>query len=57
MHLKSYKTQEPAMWLELCKKQIYKPTLGMLFDSHEEMFTFYKAYGKQEGCIVKVRST
>ncbi|KAH9723117.1 protein FAR1-RELATED SEQUENCE [Citrus sinensis] len=29
----------------------------MLFDNHEEMFAFYKAYGKQEGFPVKVRST
>ncbi|KAH9703433.1 protein FAR1-RELATED SEQUENCE [Citrus sinensis] len=33
------------------------PALGMLFDNHEEMFAFYKAYGKQEGFPVKVRST
>ena len=25
----------------------------MLFDSHEEMWQFYKAYGKQEGFPVK----
>ena len=24
----------------------YGPTLGILFDSHEEMWQFYKAYGK-----------
>ena len=35
----------------------YEPTLRMLFDSHEEMFAFYKAYDKQEGFSVKVRST
>ncbi|KAH9769761.1 protein FAR1-RELATED SEQUENCE [Citrus sinensis] len=29
----------------------------MLFDNHEEIFAFYKAYGKQEGFPVKVRST
>ena len=28
----------------------------MLFDSHKEMFAFYKAYGKQEGFSVKARS-
>ena len=26
----------------------YEPTLGMLFDNHEEMWQFYKAYGKQK---------
>ena len=24
----------------------YELTLGMLFNSHEEMWTFYKTYGK-----------
>ena len=44
------------MQLELCNRK-YEPTLGMLFDSHEEMFAFYKACGKQEGFPVKVQST
>ena len=28
--------------------QKYKPTLGMLFDNHEEMWAFQKAYNRQE---------
>ncbi|XP_052289424.1 protein FAR-RED ELONGATED HYPOCOTYL 3-like [Citrus sinensis] len=31
----------------------FEPTLGMLFDGYEEMFEFYKAYGRQEGFPVK----
>lgn len=29
----------------------------MLFDNHEEMFVFYKAYGKREEFPVKIRNT
>ena len=31
----------------------YESTLSMLFDSNEEMFEFYKAYGKREGFLMK----
>ncbi|KAH9770971.1 putative lysophospholipase BODYGUARD 4 [Citrus sinensis] len=31
----------------------FEPTIGMLFDGYEEMFEFYKAYGRQEGFPVK----
>ncbi|KAH9734196.1 protein FAR1-RELATED SEQUENCE [Citrus sinensis] len=42
---------------EIVEPNKCEPVLGMLFDNHEEMFAFYKAYGKQEGFPVKVRST
>ncbi|KAH9777142.1 protein FAR1-RELATED SEQUENCE [Citrus sinensis] len=42
---------------EIVEPNKCEPALGMLFDNHEEMFAFYKAYGKQEGFPVKVRST
>ncbi|KAH9721372.1 protein FAR1-RELATED SEQUENCE [Citrus sinensis] len=42
---------------EIMEPNECEPALGMLFDNHEEMFVFYKAYGKQEGFPVKVRST
>ncbi|XP_024038276.1 protein FAR1-RELATED SEQUENCE 7-like [Citrus sinensis] len=42
---------------EIVEPNKYEPALGMLFDNHEEMFAFYKAYGKQEGFPVKVRGT
>ena len=35
---------------------IDKLKIGMLFDSIDEMFTYYKAYGKQEGFPVKRRT-
>ena len=31
----------------------YEPTLRILFNSHEEMWVFYKAYDKQEEFFVK----
>lgn len=31
----------------------YESTFGMLFDSHEEIFEFYKAYGKKKRFSVK----
>ena len=43
--------------VEIVQPKKYEPTLRMLFDSHEEMFAFYKAYGKQEGFFVKVWTT
>ncbi|KAH9681032.1 protein FAR1-RELATED SEQUENCE [Citrus sinensis] len=42
---------------EIVEPNKCEPALGMLFDNHEEMFAFYKAYGKQEGFPVKVQST
>ncbi|KAH9728856.1 protein FAR1-RELATED SEQUENCE [Citrus sinensis] len=42
---------------EIVEPNKCEPALGMLFDNHEEMFAFYKAYGKQERFPVKVRST
>ncbi|KAH9657389.1 protein FAR1-RELATED SEQUENCE [Citrus sinensis] len=42
---------------EIVEPNKCEPALGMLFDNHEEMFAFYKAYGKQEGFRVKVPST
>ena len=39
--------------IEDVQPEKYESTLGMLFDSHEEMFEFYKAYGKQEEFPVK----
>ncbi|KAH9794408.1 protein FAR1-RELATED SEQUENCE [Citrus sinensis] len=42
---------------EIVEPNKCEPALGMLFDNHEEMFAFYKDYGKQEGFYVKVRST
>ena len=39
--------------VEDAQSEKYEPTLGMLFDSHEEMWQFYKAYGKQERFPVK----
>ncbi|KDO65759.1 hypothetical protein CISIN_1g034061mg [Citrus sinensis] len=34
--------------VEDVQSEKYEPTLGMLFDSHEDMWQFYNAYGKQE---------
>ena len=31
---------------EIVEPNKCEPALGMLFDNHEEMFAFYKAYGK-----------
>ena len=31
---------------EIVQPKKYEPTLGILFNSHEEMFAFYKVYGK-----------
>ncbi|KAH9770311.1 protein FAR1-RELATED SEQUENCE [Citrus sinensis] len=42
---------------EIVQPNKYEPALGMLFDSHEELFAFCKTYGKQEGFSVKVGST
>ena len=39
--------------VEYAQSEKYEPTLRMLFDSHEEMWQFYKVYGKQEGFSVK----
>ncbi|KAH9762576.1 protein FAR1-RELATED SEQUENCE [Citrus sinensis] len=38
---------------EIVEPNKCEPALRMLFDNHEEMFAFYKAYGKQEGFPVK----
>ena len=37
----------------MCHWKKFEPTLGMLFNGYEEMFEFYKAYGRQEGFPVK----
>ena len=39
--------------VEDVQSEKYEPTLGMLFDSHEDMWQFYNAYGKQERVPVK----
>ena len=43
--------------VEIVQPKKYKPTLRMLFDSHEEMFVFYNVYGKQERFPVNVQTT
>ena len=39
--------------VEDVQSEKYEPTLEMLFDNHEEMWQFYKAYCEQEGFPVK----
>lgn len=39
--------------IEEVQTEIYEQTLVMLFDSHKEMFEFYKACDKQEGFPTK----
>ncbi|KAH9760448.1 protein FAR1-RELATED SEQUENCE [Citrus sinensis] len=41
---------------ELVPEIIVKPTVGMFFDSPDEMFEYYKGYGLQEGFPVMRRS-
>ncbi|XP_024042764.1 protein FAR1-RELATED SEQUENCE 5-like [Citrus clementina] len=41
---------------ELVVENIVEPTVGMSFDSPNEMFEYYKTYGLQEGFPVKRRS-
>lgn len=39
--------------IEDVQPEKYEPTLGILFDSYEEMQAFYKAYSKQKGFPMK----
>lgn len=39
--------------IEEVQPEKYEPTLVMLFDSHKEMFEFYKTCDKQEGFPIK----
>ncbi|KAH9724212.1 protein FAR1-RELATED SEQUENCE [Citrus sinensis] len=41
---------------ELVPEKVVEPTVGMFFDSPDEMFEYYKAYGLQEGFPVMRRS-
>ena len=42
--------------IETEREVIDKPKIGILFDNANEMFTYYKTYGKQEGFLVKRRT-
>ncbi|XP_024039631.1 protein FAR1-RELATED SEQUENCE 5-like [Citrus clementina] len=44
--MENFKTERVVKDVPLEK---FEPTFGMLFDSYEEMFKFYKAYSRQEG--------
>ena len=41
---------------ELVVEKVVEPTVGMSFDSPDEMFEYYKAFGLQEGFPVIRRS-
>ena len=41
---------------ELVVENVVEPTVGMSFDSPDEMFEYYKTYGLQEGFLVMRRS-
>lgn len=43
--------------LKMWKKNVDEPEIGILFDSADEMFTYYKTYGKQKGFPVKRRTS
>ena len=50
--MKNFEIERPIEDVQLEK---IEPTLGMLFDIYEELFEFYKAYGKKEEFHVKMK--